>query len=38
MDIGNGVSSAYANYISSQATSSKLDGQIRKKEDRKSVV
>ena len=32
MDIGNGVSSAYANYISSQATSSKLDGQIRKKD------
>lgn len=32
MDIGNGVSAAYANYISSQATSSKLDGQIRKKD------
>lgn len=30
MDIGNGVSSAYANYISSQAAASKLDGQIRK--------
>ena len=30
MDIGSGVSSAYANYISSQATSSRLDGQIRK--------
>lgn len=32
MDINGGVSSAYANYLSSQATSSRLDGQIRKKD------
>ena len=33
MDIGSGVSSAYTNYLSSQATASRLDGQIRKKDD-----
>lgn len=32
MDIGSGVSSAYTNYLSSQATASRLDGQIRKKD------
>ncbi len=36
MDIGNGVSSAYANYLSSQATASRLDGQIRKTDYTKS--
>ena len=36
MDIGNGVSSAYANYLSSQTTASRLDGQIRKTDYTKS--
>lgn len=36
MDIGNGVSSAYTNYLSSQATASRLDGQIRKTDYTKS--
>ncbi len=32
MEIGNGASLAYTNYVSSQAGASKLDGQIRKKD------